>query len=237
VVTETTGAALVVCETVGGPPQTASPYLAVQYHAVPDTYILIGWCNAGGMSLKWLRDGFFEGKNYDTLTELAAPIPPGSQGLLFYPYMSGAGTLDVDPDVRGVFYGLELHHGGAHFIRAIMEGLAYTLRQIVEQMEALGRSCREIRSLGGGANSDLWNQIKAAVTGRAIITMSCPEAASLGTAILQACATQTYPDIETAAKRMVQVSSTVVPDSNQKELYEAAYQRFRSIGGRYFSRS
>ncbi len=246
VVTETTGAALVVCETLDALPARNPSAMAVQYHAVPDKYFLIGWCASGGLTLKWLRDTFFapekeaagrQGRNaYDLLTEMAAGVAPGSQGLYFFPYMSGPGTLPIDPDVRGVFYGLELHHGRAHFVRAVLESLAYVLRENIEEIESLGSPCTEIRSLGGGASSPVWNRIKAEVTGRRIITMECPEATSLGVAILQARATGIYGGIEEAAGQMVQTAATVDPDAENARRYEAVYRSYRALERRHFAK-
>ena len=246
IVTETTGSALVICETLDAYPEALTLPMAVQYHAVPDRYLLLGWCASGGMSLKWLRDAFFaaerdraekQGRDtYDPLNALAREVPIGSQGLLFFPYMAGPGTLNIDPDARGVFYGLELHHGRAHFIRAIMESMAFVIREHIDAIEKAGTPCKDIRSLGGGSRSPLWGQIKADVTGRQIITMKCPEAASLGSAILQACALGIYPDLETATERMVQPASVILPESENHRKYEAVFQRYREVEERYFAR-
>ncbi len=246
VVSETTGAALVVCETLDRLPDRNPTSMAVQYHALPDKYFLIGWCASGGMTFKWLRDTIFtaekeqaarEGSDaYDKLTAMAAGVPAGSQGLFFFPFMSGPGTLPVDPEVRGVAYGLELHHGREHLARAVMESLAFVVRQNVEEMERLGAGCTEVRSLGGGARSHLWNQIKADVMGRRVLTMRCPEAASLGTAVLQAAATGVYPDVETAAGRMVQQAAALDPIEKNRKSYERIYRRFIELERRHFGR-
>ena len=246
VVTETTGAALVVCETLDALPAGNPSAMAVQYHAVADKYFLIGWCASGGLTFKWLRDTFFgpekveaarrERNAYDLLTEMAAGVERGSQGLYFFPFMSGPGTLPVDPDARGVFWGLELHHGRAHFVRAVLESLAYVLRENIEEIEALGSPCSEIRSLGGGAGSAVWNRIKAEVTGRRIITMQCPEATSLGVAMLQAKAAGIYGGLEEAAREMVQTAARFEPDPEGTRRYEAVYQGYRALERRHFAK-
>lgn len=246
VVTETTGAALVVCETLDALPARNPSAMAVQCHAVPGKYFLIGWCPSGGLTFKWLRDSFFgpekelaerqQRSAYDLLTEMAAGIAPGSQGLYFFPYMSGPGTLPIDPDARGVFWGLELHHTRAHFVRAVLESLAFVLRENIEEIESLGGRCSEIRSLGGGAASPLWSRIKAEVTGRRIITMRSPEAASLGVAVLQAQATGVYAGIEEAARRMVQTAAVIEPDPPARGAYDLIYRRYRELERRHFAR-
>ena len=244
VVTETTGAALVVCETLDALPARNPSAMAVQYHAVPDKYFLIGWCASGGLTFKWLRDTFFgpekeraarEGRSaYDLLTEMAAGVERGSQGLYFFPFMSGPGTLPVDPQARGVFWGLEQHHGRAHFVRAVLEALAYVLRENIEEIEALGSPCSEIRSLGGGAASPLWNRIKAEVTGRRIVTMQCPEAASLGVAMLAAVAVGVHGGLEEAAREMVQAAGRFEPDPEGARRYEEIYRGYRALERRHF---
>lgn len=231
VVTETTGAALVMCETIDAYPTVPSSNLAVQYHAIPGKFFLIGWCPAGGMTLKWFRDNFYdgEGADYNSMTAAAANVPPGSQGLFFFPYMAGPGTLNIDPNLRGVFYGLELHHTRTHFVRAILEGIGFSLRENLQNIEEMGTSAKEILSLGGGARSALWNQIKADITGKRITTMKCSETAALGVAVLQACATATYPDVETAVEQMVRPAQVVDPIPENVALYEKAYQKYIQI--------
>ena len=243
-VTETTGSALVICETLEQLPEVYPEMMAVQHHAVPGKYFLIGWCASGGMTFKWLRDTFFaaerdqairENKDpYDLLIEMAEEVPPGAQGLLFFPYMSGPGTLPIDPNVRGVFYGLELHHTRAHFVRSLLESLAFVIRENIEEMAKLGSRCTEIRSLGGGSKSRLWNQIKADVTGKSVTTMTCTEAASLGTAILQAHAIGIYPSIEAALQEMVQPAEVKDPGEENHKRYEEVYQRYLRLERKYF---
>jgi len=244
-VTEITGAALAVCCSLGSYPDKKPGLMAVQYNAVPDSYLAIGWCPAGGMSLKWFRDTFFSAERdeavrlgqdpYDILTAKAEKIHPGSNGLMFFPYMAGPGTLDVNPEARGSFQGIELHHTADHFIRAIMESIAFVMREKIEAIENMGILCTEIRSMGGGSKSGFWNRIKADVTGKPIRTMGCPEAGLLGVAILQATALGMYPDIKTAAEKMVAVSSVVHPDKQGVEAYEPIYRRYLEQNKRSFS--
>jgi len=244
VVTETTGSALVICETLDHFPTGKSDSISVQCHAVPGKYLVTGWCAAGGMSLKWLRDTFFKeemkkadslGQNiYGIMDAMAEKVIPGSQGLYFYPFMSGPGTLNVDPDVRGVFYGLELHHGKAHFIRSMVEAIAYVLKENVELMENMGGACREIRAMGGGSKSTLWNQIKADVTGRNIVTMQSSETASLGVAVLQAVAAGIYGDISTAVSEMVETTESFEPDKQKHELYQDFYRQYVGVQNKCF---
>ncbi len=247
VVTETTGAALAVCGTIDAfPSKSIKRTLAVQYHAIADKYVLIGWCPTGGMALKWLRDAFFAEEKkaaaeagldaYDYITSLASGVAEGSQGLIFLPYLAGPGTGNIRADAKGVFFDIELHHGREHFARAIMESIAFILYQNVAEMQSLGLDCTEIRSLGGGAKSRLWSQIKADVLGRPLITMKCAEAAALGMAVLQAKALGIYATLEAAGENMVKVDSVVEPNPQNTKAYQPALERFIEVNHRCFGR-
>ncbi len=245
VVIETTGSAVVVCQAGGVFPEGRRLSLPLHYHAIPDMYFLLSMCSAGGLSFKWLRDNFFRAeadssaKNgedvYSLMTARAETIAPGSGGLLFYPFMSGPGTLPVDPELRGIMFGLQLHHEKGHFARSIMEAIAFVIRESLEQMAELGFNYREIRSLGGGAKSVLWTRIKAAVLDRPLTIMKCPETAALGTAALQAAALGVYPDIQSAAEAMSAADETVEPEAALVSVYEEVYNRYRTIEKKYFA--
>ncbi len=245
IVTETTGAALAVCGTIGAfAAKEAKRTMAVQYHAIADKYLIIGWCPTGGMAFRWLRDTLFATEKdraaktgtdaYDRMTALAAEIPPGSRGLIFLPYLAGPGTGNISADARGVFYGLELHHNRADFARAVMESVAFVLKQYVVEMGRLGLECGEIRSLGGGSKSRLWNRIKADVLGKPVTTMRCAEAAALGVAILQAAAMGTFKTIEQAVKNMVRTESVVEPVEENVRAYSGIFEKFCEINNRCF---
>ena len=239
IVTETTGAALAVCGTVESFPTKPSRSIAVQCHAVPGKYVLIGWCPTGGMALKWLRDTCFEAEKnraietgddiYNYMTDLAKKIPIGSQGLIFLPYLAGPGTAEIKADARGVFYGLELHHNRAHFVRSVMESIGFVLHQNIVEMGKLGLKCTEVRSMGGGSKSDIWNQVKADILSRHIVTMRCTEAASLGTAILQARAIGTYKSLQEATNNMAQTASVFEPNEKNHKLYKPILKRFLEV--------
>ncbi len=246
IATETTGAALVVAGTLGGYPAGRIATMALQCHAVPGEYLVMGWTSAGGISFKWLRDTLFpdvrdqarrlDQDPYDSLIRLAAEIATGSDGLLFLPFMAGPGTLRLDPALRGLFSGLTLSHTRGHLVRALLEGLSLVMRMVLSDMEELGTDYEEVRSLGGGARSDLWCQIKADVIGRPIRRMKCPEASALGTAMLQAVATGRYASLAEAAGNMVETSMLFEPDPRTSAAALELRSRFadlvRQVGGR-----
>lgn len=229
-VTEITGAAEIMCNTLPAVPRQRLETIAVQHHARKQMFLSIGWCPAGGMSLRWFRDTFYPGTSYDELTALATDKAPGAEGLIFFPYQSGPGTLDLPQSVRGGWYGLELNHSSGHFVRAIMESLAYVLRQNLEAMQSEGTTYQEIRSIGGGASSAVWNQIKANVTGKRVATMECPEAASLGMAVLCATALGVHESLPAAVSAMVRRTDSLEPDPTAVEIYQEQYDRYVSLG-------
>ncbi len=248
IITETTGGAFVVCRTLDRMPGENPEGTSIQCHAVPGKYLVTGWCAAGGLSYKWLREAFFtgmihegrelndEGPLFALMDKLAGRISIGSQGLLFYPFMAGPGTLPLDPMAKGCFYGIELHHTKAHFARSVMESIAFILQEILENMTDDSAPAKEIRSMGGGAKSSLWNSIKADATGLPVRTLNVTETASLGTAILSAKALGQYRSIEEGVSHLVYTHETFEPDRGNYDAYRSAYKKFREIENRFFGR-
>ncbi len=240
VVTEMTGSGLAVGTTVDLVPQFCEDLpIAVQCHVIPGKYLLIGWCPTGGMGLKWLselcltpqRDGAsHNGHGSDPgITRLAEPIPPGSQGLICLPYMAGRGTADVSDVAGGVYFGLGLHHGRGHLVRSLLEAVGFILRQNISLLARAGFCCREICSVGTGSRSQLWNQIKANIAGKPVVTITCPEAPALGTAILQARAVGTYRSLEAATSGMVHRAARIEPNDSDARTYDLLYDHFLRI--------
>ena len=189
VVTETTGTALVaaaVTQTLRFP---AGHPVTLYRHAVKGQFVYLPIGNTAGMALRWFRDQFCPdlpagGAGYAALDRMAAAVPPGCEGLVFLPYLSGCVDPDSCPQARAVFFGATLAHTRAHFARAVLESTAFALADFLEMLAALGCPCRELRSLGGGAASGLWQQIKADACGRTLTVPACREATAQGAAIL-----------------------------------------------------
>ena len=154
---------------------------------------------------------------------MAERISPGCDGLTFLPYLCGSAIPRYNPDARGAFLGLTMEHTRAHAVRSILEAVACMLK---ENLDYMGISCGEIRSMGGGATSDLWCQIKADLTGKRIVTLKNPEAACLGSAILAGAATGVYDSVESACKALVKTGKAYFP---QDVGYEKVYQRFCAL--------
>jgi xylulokinase len=236
VVSESTGGALTLQASVDRHGADATRQTPVYVHSVPDRYLYCPVCPTGGMALTWFRDQFGgeeiaraakTGRNaYDLLTELAAQVPPGAEGLTMLPHLMGAFSPEYDPQARGVFYGFTLHHGKAHFARAVLEAVAFMLRRNLELLAAAGAEASEIRSHGGGARSALWNQIKADVCGLPVVTLQGEDAAPRGDAMLAGVATGIFPDLASAAAAMVAMRDRYEPSPATRPAYDEAYERY-----------
>lgn len=208
-------------------------------HAVPGKWHVMGVMLMAGGSLRWYRDTFCGaekevantlGKDaYDLITWEADRIQPGSEGLLFLPYLSGERTPHADPWARGVFFGVTLGHTRAHFARAVMEGVAYGLRDSFEILEAMGVPIKEVRATGGGARSVLWRQIMADVTGRDHVTINIDEGPAFGAALLAGVGIGLWNSVPEACHASIQVVSLTTPNPQHKERYERYYQLYRQL--------
>jgi xylulokinase len=198
-------------------------------HAVPGTWHLMGVTLSAAGSLKWLRDELAPEKTWDELTALAAPVPPGSEGLIFLPYLSGERTPYPDPLARGAFVGLTVRHGLGHMVRAVLEGVAFSLRDAFELVrETSPEPLRDLRASGGGTNSELWKQIIADVLGVPISLTRTAEGVATGAAILAAVGAGWYPGVVEACDTMVEVTSTTTPGPDAGA-YDKAYAVYRGL--------
>jgi xylulokinase len=242
-VSETTGAALAIQATISDPMIDRSKVVPVYYHSAPGQFLFVPVCPTAGMALKWLRDAFFQdeiqaakaGKvdAYDHLTSLAGSVPAGSDGLVMLPHLMGAFSPEPNLQARGSFTGFTLSHTRAHFVRALLEGVAFMLRRNLETIERTGIQIHEIRSTGGGARSLLWNQIKADVCNRPLVTLANEETGLLGDAILAGVASDVFQSIEDGCNAMVKVDKTIPPGANVNA-YAEPYRRYCELDRQLF---
>lgn len=207
-------------------------------HAVPGMWHLMGVMLSAGGSFRWYRDvlGDLERVQatvagldpYDLLTEAAAQVPPGSEGLIFLPYLTGERTPYPDPNARGVFFGLTLRHGKAHLTRAVLEGVSYGLRDSLELMRALGLSIRQVRASGGGARSPLWRHILADIFDTEIAIVAVTEGAAYGAALLAAVGAGMYATVPEACQATVQVTGSTRPGP-AAAVYAGCYPHYRAL--------
>ena len=200
-------------------------------HSVPDLWYLMGVVLSAGNSLRWLRDILSEdGKtSYDQLTNEADAVTPGSDGLLFLPYLTGERTPHNDSNARGVFFGLHLGHTRAHLARAVMEGVTFALRDSLELMRPMVDAIPEVRAIGGGARSPLWRQMQADVFGAPVLSLGDAGGPAYGAAIMAAVGIGMFDSIEAAADSWVSVAETTDPDTHSVPLYDDLYQRYRAL--------
>jgi xylulokinase len=218
---------------------TTEPAFIAMPHALPGLYLLLGAMVASGASLRWYRDqfGLTEVRAggqlgidpFDLLTRQAAQSRAGSEGLIFLPYMMGERSPLWHTNARGVFFGLSLATPRAAVIRAILEGTAFALRHNVEVAQRAGVSIDEVRSIGGGSRSVLWNQIKADVLGIPVVLPETSVGAPFGDAILVGLGLGLYSDAQNALSEMIKIRTRYEPDAANHARYTALYGVFRSI--------
>ena len=149
--------------------------------------------------------------------------------LMLYPQFAGKVSPNNNPNAKGVFFNVGLDSKKQHFIRAIFEGIAYMLNENVKAIENCGVEIKEVRSLGGGAKSDVWNQIKADIINKPIVTLECDEATSLGVAIVAAVSLGWVEDIQTACSKAVRVKKTFYPNKKNVEQYIKGYKSYKKL--------
>ena len=207
----------------------ADPRLILGFHVVPGRWLLQGGTTGGGGALKWLRETMCPELSFGEMSALAEREPAGSGGVTFLPYMAGERSPIWDPDACGVFFGLNFGTTRGQMIRACMEGVAYALRHNLETAEAAGARAETLRAMGGSANSRIWTQIKADVTGCGIEVPGSDTATTLGAAMLAGVGTGVWSSFEEAARQTVRVKKTYAPDPGTRDIYERGYGIYRKL--------
>jgi xylulokinase len=199
-------------------------------HSVPGRWHLMGVMLSAAGSLRWYRDTLAPGLEFDTLLAPAANIPAGSEGLLFLPYLTGERTPHPDPLARGAFVGLTVRHTQAHFTRAVLEGVAYGLRDSFELMKSVGLAAiTQVRVSGGGAKSALWRQIMADVMNAELVTVNTTEGAAYGAALLAGVGVGNWADVDAACQAGVKVTGSTAPQTEIVGQYEPVYAQYRQL--------
>ena len=203
--------------------------LHVFCHAVPDMWHAMGVMLSAAGSLRWFRGALAPGEAHERLLAEAEAWEPGAEGLLFLPYLAGERTPHADPDARAAFTGLSLRHDRGALVRAVLEGVAYGLRDSFELLRGLGVRAAVGRVSGGGARSDLWLRIVASVLGIPLERTAVEEGAAFGAALLGGVAGGVFGDVHEAVERCVRVRDVVEPDSDWHRIYDEGYERFRAL--------
>ena len=203
--------------------------LHVFCHAVPGSWHAMGVMLSAAGSLRWFRDAFAPGTPYDELVAAAAGVEPGAEGVLFLPYLSGERTPHADPYARAAFTGLGLEHGRPALVRAVLEGVAYGLRDSLELLQDLGVRAEIGRASGGGARSRLWLQIVGSVLGLPLELTAAEEGAAFGAALLGGVAAGAFADVHEAVEACVRPRERIEPGEGWQRAYEAGYPRYRAL--------
>ncbi|HMI29813.1 MAG TPA: xylulokinase [Gaiellaceae bacterium] len=197
-------------------------------HAVPGAWQAMGVMLSAGGSLRWLRD-LLGADGYGELTAAAELWPPGAEGLMFLPYLAGERTPHADPHARGALTGLALRHDRGAVTRAVLEGVAYGLRDSLELLKELGVEPSAGRVSGGGARSELWLRILASVLDLPLERTAADEGSAYGAALLGGVAAGVFRDVHEAVAACVRVRETVEPEARWRPAYEHGYERFRLL--------
>jgi len=200
-------------------------------HAVPGRWHVMGVTQAAGLSLRWLRDlvAATGGVTYDDLTAEAARVAPGAEGVLWAPYLMGERTPHCDPAIRAALVGLAANHGRGHVVRAVLEGVAFSLRDTFTIFSELGVPVDRIVVGGGGARSALWRTIQAGVYGRPVETIAADEGAAYGAAILAGVGAGAWKSVDEAVDAIVRHGTTTSPDADSVAVMNERYASYRRV--------
>ena len=203
--------------------------LILSPHVVSGKWLLQGGTVGGGGTLKWFKQEFGQNLSFDDLTAEAEKVAPGSDGVVFLPYMSGERSPIWDPDAKGVFYGLSFDKTRGHMIRALLEGVAFSVQHNIMTAEETGAKIGVLSAMGGSANSALWTQIKADVTGRTIQVPASDTATTLGAAILAGVGCKVFSDYEQAVTQTIAITKVYEPDMNNHERYKKSMELYLEL--------
>jgi xylulokinase len=202
-------------------------------HAVPGRWHVMGVTQGAGLSLRWFRDQFGaltdDGDPYASLTREAAKIASGADNLLWAPYLMGERTPHLDPNARAALVGLTASHTRAHIVRAILEGVAFSLRDSFEIFKEMNVPIETIRLGGGGARSELWRQIQANIYGHEVETVVAEEGAAYGVAVLAGVSAGTWSSVDAACEAVVQTKDRIEPQESDAKILDRQYQSYRAL--------
>jgi xylulokinase len=203
-------------------------------HAVRGKWHMMGVSLTGGGALQWFteklcRELSASNDAYKVLNEEAAAVPPTSEGLFFLPYLAGERTPYADPDARGCFVGLTLKHTRGHMARAIMEGVAFAMRDSLQIIQELHVPVRQIRASGGGSRSPLWRQIQADVFGQKAVTINAEQGPAYGVALLAAVGAGAFSNVPEACAATIKVVSETSTNRRAKQAYDRAFPIYQDL--------
>ncbi len=200
-------------------------------HSAPGVWHVMGVTNGAGLSLRWLRDTLMPEMSYDAMLAEAAKVRPGADGLIWTPYLFGERTPHLDAGARAAFVGISASTTRGHFVRAVLEGVAFSLMDTFTLFAELGIPVEEIRLGGGGARGELWRQIQADVYGRPVSLLEAEEGGAFGAALLAGTGVGAWPDVATACEATIRVAKVIEPASDMSAAYAAYRQVYPALRG------
>lgn len=225
IVSEMTGTTMVVFVPSDNVPKYNPDSIVPCHYNYDGSYVLLSWSPTAGMALKWFSKEFYPEKSFKEIDDIAKNIPIGSDGVVFLPYLCGSTMPKYNPDARGSFTGITTEHSRGHFARSIMESISCMLKA---SLDYLAVPVSEIRAMGGGANSPLWCQMKADMTGKSLVTLKNKETACLGSAILAGVGAGHFESVEKAVEN-IKTDKTYKPSgADYKKVYEN-FEKYDSI--------
>ncbi len=228
-VSATIGTSGVVFAATAEPTRDPKGRLHTFCHAVPGLWHVMGVTQGAGLSLHWLRETFFAGESYDALSEAAAGVAAGSEGLMWAPYQLGERTPHLDPEVRAAFAGIGVQHRAAHFVRAVLEGVAYSLKDTFTLFGELGIPVTAIRLGGGGARGALWRGIQAGIYGRTAEVLKAEEGGAFGCALLAGVGAGHWANLDEACGQAIEVAARIEPEAGDVAAYKDGYAQWRKL--------
>ena len=236
-VSATIGTSGVVFATTDRPAMDGHGRVHTFCHAVPDRWHVMGVTQGAGLSLRWFKETFgvgelidgADGDSYDRLCATAAGAPVGSDGVMWAPYLMGERTPHLNPHARAALVGLSASHSRAHVSRALLEGVAFSLRDSLTIIDEMGLSTRRVRLGGGGARSALWRQIQADVYKHPVELLEAEEGAAYGAALLAGVGTGLWDSVDQASEAVVRVAETLNPIPEHTVTLDRQYEQFRRL--------
>jgi xylulokinase len=228
-VSATIGTSGVVFAATAQPTKDPKGRLHTFCHAVPGLWHVMGVTQSAGLSLSWLKETFFAGQSYDTLNAEAAKIAAGSDGLLWGPYLLGERTPHLDPEVRAGFACIGVGSTAGHFVRAVLEGVAYSLQDTFTLFAELGIPVSGIRLGGGGARGALWRRIQAGIYGHTVEVLTAEEGGAFGCALMAGVGAGHWADLDQACGQAIEVAQRIDPDPADLAAYKTGYAAWRKL--------
>lgn len=228
-VSATIGTSGVVFAATAQPTKDPKGRLHTFCHAVPGLWHVMGVTQGAGLSLNWLRGTFFPGQSYDAMSTDAAKVAAGSNGVMWGPYQLGERTPHLDPEVRAAFAGIGVNTTAAHFIRAVLEGVAYSLQDTFTLFAELGIPVSGIRLGGGGARGGLWRRIQAGIYGHTVEILTAEEGGAFGCALMAGVGAGHWANLDQACGQAIEVAQRIDPDPADLAAYKTGYAAWRKL--------